>query len=339
MFFILRKIKCNLLKLNWSVLFWFMVLHSSVSWFFMYLGDEYVSKTVTDWVYFYIVTATTVGYGDFSPESNLAKWAASIWIIPGSIGLFAALIGKATADIADAWRKNMKGTGSFEGKAGHTVILGWHGSLTEKMVDILYKDPSIKGDIVLCVVKDIENPMPDKIDFIRGDSFSNPDLLKRAGIEGAKRILIYAESDEQAVAISVSVSSLRVKGHIVTYCEKIETVNMLSRIIPNIECIQNYAIETLVRSAQDPGVSRVVQELLSLDHGANQYCGQIPERLSPSPFGFLMTKLYQKHNAILIGYIDDKGQVKMSPDANEQIDSCMSIIYIANNRIDSDDFI
>jgi voltage-gated potassium channel len=333
LFILLKKIQKNLIDLTWPFLTSLFLLNGLFSWFLFYLAGEEIAHNLTDWVYFHNVTATTVGYGDFSPSTVAGKWIAALWFIPTSIGLFAAFIGKTTTSIANIWREKMKGSGNFSDLTGHTLILGWHGELTEKMVNILYMDSKISGDIVLCVIKEMDNPMPDKIRFVRGESFTQPELLKRAGIQGADRIIIYAESDEQCVTTAVSVSSMAPKGHIVAYCETGETANMLKRVVPNIECIQSNAIETLVRSAQDPGVSRVIHELLSIDQGPTQFTAQIPDGYPPRRYGDLLSCLHSKHNVTLMGIIDETGGIHLNVSADFEVNDQHGLIYMANTRM------
>lgn len=338
LFLLLKRIQKNLDEVTWLFLIWIMIVHNLISWGMLHIASEPITSNLTDWVYFYAVTATTVGYGDFSPETDLGKWFTALWLIPGSIGLFAAFIGKTTANIAQFWRERMKGSGNFSTLSGHTLIVGWHGELTEKMVNILYLDEKISGDIVLCVVKEMDNPMPDKLKFVRGESFTQPELLKRAGVEDAARIIIYAESDEQCISTAVSISSLYPKGHIVAYCETQDSAKMLGRVIPNIECIVNNSIETLVRSAQDPGVSRVMHELLSLDQGPTQFTAQIPDGYAPRRYGDLLSCLHAQYDVTLMGIIDEAGQIRLNVKSDFMVNDQHGLIYMADERM-SDELI
>lgn len=339
MIYLLKIIKTNIIKLDWTIFIIILLIHSSISWFLMFIANEKVAMNITDWTYFYIVTATTVGYGDFSPETDFAKWSSTLWIIPGSIGIFAVLIGKITTKLALIWRKKMNGSENYENKKEHTVILGWHGELTKKMIDILYKDKNIKGDIVLCVIKDIENPMPDKVFFVKGESFTDKELLIRSGIKTAKRIIIYSESDEQAISTTISVHSIHPTAHIVVYCEKNETAEMLGRIIKNIECVQNSAIEKLIRSAIDPGVSKVINELLSLNDKPAQYTTKLKKGFKEKSYKNLLMDIYNKMDVTLIGYIDLNGEVLLNPYKNDILKEDMFIVYISKDRILSEDLI
>ncbi|RFA35434.1 hypothetical protein CAL65_13235 [Alkalilimnicola ehrlichii] len=260
----------------------------------------------------------------------------ALWVIPGGIALFAALIGKTTGILVDFWRRSMRGRTDYSDLSGHTVVLGYHGEATELMVDKLLEDDATRrAEIVLCVVKDIENPMPDKVKFVRGDSFAQPSLLQRAGVATANSVLIYAESDEQALATAFSVWALNPVGHVVVHCEAEESANLLKAHFPRIECTQGMAIEMLVRSAQDPGVSKIVNELLSVSRGPTQYRLQLPETFKEQPFGQLMNWFKTKHDATLLGVSKGgRDEFQLNPPVALPVAGGDVLYYMASARID-----
>ena len=69
----------------------------------------------TDWFYYYIVTATTIGYGDLSPQTPAGRWVAILWLLPGGVTLFAMFIGKATTGLIDTWRRRAMSKHSYPG--------------------------------------------------------------------------------------------------------------------------------------------------------------------------------------------------------------------------------
>ena len=76
----------------------------------------------------------------------------------------------------------MRGGTNYKNLSEHIIILGWHGLKTERMVDYIRGDEDSKdSEIVLCAAEDIENPMPDRVKFVRGTALNTPDLLTRAG--------------------------------------------------------------------------------------------------------------------------------------------------------------
>lgn len=82
-------------------------------------------KTINDGLWYFIVTITTVGYGDLSPVTTGGKFVGGVFVIL-SVGLLGALIGKASNYFIDIREKRKMG--HFGTKfSNHVVIVGWDG--------------------------------------------------------------------------------------------------------------------------------------------------------------------------------------------------------------------
>lgn len=337
---LLRRLQAATLNLSWPALFLLLLLHAGSSWGLMGLANEEVSHSLVRWLYFYVTTATTIGYGDWSPATETGQMIAVFWLMPGSIMLFASFIGKTATLMTNKWRGVMCGKASYSDLSGHTLIIGWHGEPTEAMVSILLQDPQFSDDIVLCVVTEMENPLPGKVRFVRGESFSNPSLLDRAGINGADRIIIYDYSEERVATIAMSVYRLKHPDcHVVAHCGDRETANMLREALPGIECTQGLSIEMLVRSATDRGSSRVVNELLALDHGATQFQYTLPR--ADTTFGELFQVAKAEANVTLLGLEQantQPGQGLLNPCSDTRLAQGDVIYYMGRRRLTEGDW-
>ncbi|MDP3536320.1 MAG: NAD-binding protein, partial [Halomonas sp.] len=251
------------------------------------------------------------------------------------IALFAALIGKATVSINAAWQKRVNGMGNYETLVGHTLVIGWHGETTEQILDILKADTDLPDEVVLCVVKDMTNPRPGDLKFVRGESFSNADVLKRAGIAGASRIIIYDQSDERVATVALSAYSLKAPdAHIVAHCDNPHTAAMLRRTLPGIETTEALSIEMLVRSATDAGISRVVNELLAVNHGATQYQTRLSGVPAGTTYGDLFFNAKRAFNVTVLGVSDhgNAGDV-LNPPMDRRVKDGDVMFYMADTRL------
>lgn len=334
---LLRVLKASTLQISWSFLLLVVLAHMGSSWALFAMVGEKMANTFTDWLYFYVVVSSTVGFGDFSPQTVAGKWIATLFLIPGGIALFAALIGKATVTISNFWRIQMQGKGDFRHLSGHTLVIGWHGETTERILDILKADKGLPDEVVLCVTKEMSNPRPADLKFIKGESFSNAELLKRAGIESASRIIIYDTSDDRVATVALSAYSLKGKNaHIVAHCANPDTAAMLRRTLPGIECTQALALEMLVRSASDAGISRVVNELLAVDRGATQYQTRLSHPPAGATFGDLFIQAKNVCNATVLGIAsgqDDVDGSMLNPATDRPLQDGDIVYYMANTRL------
>jgi hypothetical protein len=80
--------------------------------------------SLTDAIYFSVVTVTTVGYGDITPKTEAGKFLALILIITG-VGTFLGVVANSTEMLL-----NRRGKGAAEGKAeyGHRVFFSEAGT-------------------------------------------------------------------------------------------------------------------------------------------------------------------------------------------------------------------
>lgn len=334
---LLRVLKASTLQISWTFLLLVVLVHMASTWMLFAIVGEAMADTFTDWLYFYVVVSSTVGFGDFSPETVAGKWIATLYLIPGGISLFAALIGKATVTISNFWRVQMQGKGDFSHLTGHTLVIGWHGETTERILDILKADKSLPDEIVLCVIKEMSNPRPADLKFIKGESFSNAELLKRAGVESASRIIIYDTSDDRVATVALSAYSLKGKNaHIVAHCANPDTAAMLRRTLPGIECTQALALEMLVRSASDAGISRVVNELLAVDRGATQYQTKLSHPPAGATFGDLFMQAKNIFNATVLGLAsgqNDEDDNMLNPATDRPLQDGDIVYYMADTRL------
>ncbi|MEG3694111.1 ion channel, partial [Vibrio coralliirubri] len=90
-----RWIKANIFVLNGKNLLFTFLGYIALSWSMLYLaGETDLTSSVTVFAYYLVVTASTVGYGDLSPTTVAGQWIVILFVIPGGLSLFAALLGK-----------------------------------------------------------------------------------------------------------------------------------------------------------------------------------------------------------------------------------------------------
>ncbi|MEE4819437.1 ion channel [Pseudomonas alliivorans] len=323
-------------RFGWAGIGVLLLTHYIVSWLLLTLaGEEHLVQGV-DFTYFYLTTATTVGYGDLSPKTGWGKLITTTWIMLGGIALLTTVIGKASTSVGDIWRRNMKGQGDCSALTGHTVLVGWDGETSERIVELLGQDTSTsRTGLVICDSIITENPMPGRASFIKGDSLDSPAVLLRAGAIGAQRILVHTQSDSLTLAIVLTLKSLGPTGHVVAHFNNSERAALARTYAPELECTSNMAIEMLVRSSQDPGSSSVITELLCIGEGATQFRHVLPNDYTSS-CGDLYMRLRQDFNATLIGYrAGAVAQFQINP-ANDVPVRGGEIFYIASSRLQGD---
>ena len=169
----LRFFHHQFLKLSWLALLMVLLGHFILSWTLMWLASESALLPFDQWLYFYVTTSTTVGYGDLSPGSALGRVLAALFILPGGVVFLAAVLGKLSSFFITVWRRGMQGRGDYSGLENHIVIFGWNRNHTPKMVELIFGDSRRENrKVLLCTSQEMENPFPERVLFVRGESLT-----------------------------------------------------------------------------------------------------------------------------------------------------------------------
>ncbi|WP_153301763.1 ion channel [Endozoicomonas arenosclerae] len=332
----LHFINQHLLKLSWLALLVLFMLLFFGSWLLMFLAGESALITPETWFYYFVTTATTVGYGDFSPQTSGGRLTASLLVMPGGVVVFAGILGKLSSFFVELWRKNMKGKGDYSALSGHIVILGWHPERTPRMVRLIFGDTRREDrKVVLCATEEMDNPLPDQVLFIQGESLSDDELLRRAGVESADRVIIYRSTDDKTLTSCLTVAALSETAHIVAWFEQEHMVKLLKSHCPEVECHTSISMELLVRSAQDPGSSRVQGQLLSTLIGPTQYSVRVPENFTGVTFSRLLEFLKNRHEAIALGVAETVtgDDLVLNPEGDRLVKGGQLVYYMSAQRI------
>lgn len=160
----------------------------------LYLGDEFappIHDTVTA-LYFSIVSMSTVGYGDISPQTDAARMF-SISIIILGITVFATSISAVVGPlIGGNIRRLMHGRVAHPMRKNHIILAGasplaqsLHAALLQRGHDVVVILPSIEG-----------HPYPPEADLMEGDA-TDTEVLQQAGAAHARYILALRNDDAE----------------------------------------------------------------------------------------------------------------------------------------------
>jgi len=292
-------------------------------------------RSLSTYTYFFLVTVTTVGYGDVVPSSAAGRLAAGAIAI-GGIGAAAAAVGNLFTSIGSFVKRREKGFAGFDMKQ-HIVIFGNRGAETAALIRQLISDQQSSGtEIVLCSQNTERNPFPDFISFVRGEPTS-ADVLARACVKDAAKIIIHSATDYESICIALAVKEINHKAAIVVRANDpgkevdIERVDR-SRVV----CIKAVDVPMMVREIHNPGITQVLEKLLSSE-GQDLRSIQVPHGVPVFSFGLLAHNFRERHGAILIGMrsagngLDSRAI--LNPAFHATVESGMFLDYISGSSI------
>ncbi|CAM4467392.1 potassium channel family protein [Pseudoalteromonas maricaloris] len=326
-------------KASWQLLFMATLIHMSVTWGLLWLSNESALLPLSTFFYYYVVTTSTVGYGDFSATTDFGRLVVATIQIPFGLALFGVLLGKAGQFVTYWVRRGMTGEKDFAHLQNHIVIFGWHDVRTKKMVDYILGDNKREDrKIVLAVTEAMEHPLLSypEVAFARLTSFTDDEQLSRINIERADKIIIDGDDDNQTFTTALKLSRVvKSEAHISAHFLDDSKALLLREHCKNVECSASMSAEILVRAMQDPGSSRVQEELLSTLHGDTQFSLALPAEVSCLTFGDIFGYFKQHHDATLLGVAHDINALDMdlNPPLDYNITGGDILHYIAPQRV------
>ena len=329
-----RQVYTAIATASWTVLLGIALLHILACWAFLSAaGENELTALAATWFYYYVVTATTVGYGDLSPATDAGRVLASIFVVPGAIAIFTALLGKAITDISRYWKARLMGRGNYARKQGHVIVMGWQGDRTRRLIEGLINDPADDQPILVAASVQ-ENPMPTQIDFVAVETLSDVKGLGRAGASGAKVIVVRGTNDDETLAATLAAQANAPRAHIVAHFEEDASARLLNGHVANVETVTSVSTDIIVRAACDPGTSRLSRLMFSAATEDTAYALQVPESSRRYAFMDLLINLKIHHGATLIGVRGaEDGEVDLNCPTDQSVGPGDVLYYISDHRL------
>lgn len=222
----------------------------------------------------------------------------------------------------------------------HIVIFGNRGAETAALIRQLIADQQSSGmEVVLCSESTERNPFPDFISFVRGTPTSS-DVMERACVRLAAKIIIHAGTDYESICIALAVKEINQEAPIVVRANDPGKEVDIERVDRGrVVCIKAVDVPMIVREIHNPGVSRVLENLLSPE-GQDLRSMRVPPGTLALRFGQLAHTFRERHGAILIGIRTSgnplNAQSILNPAFNATVEGGMFLDYIARNPVKID---
>jgi voltage-gated potassium channel len=166
--------------------------------------------SIFDGIWWAIITASTVGYGDYVPHSILGRITALILILLG-VGFVSSYFGTLAAAAVTKQDAFTEGRIPFKGE-GHIIIIGWN----ERSKELISKLTGPKyAQMIVLIDETLEaNPVKSRfVHFIQGKGHVDDTILK-SDIKQAEKVLITADrgNDELQADMNSILTLLTIKG-------------------------------------------------------------------------------------------------------------------------------
>jgi len=231
------------------------------------LREEFAQvETLTDALYYTVVTASTVGYGDVIPSSSDGARLFSLSVVVLGTASFALALGSLIGPMIQARFARALGTmtrSQLDRLEDHVLVAGY-GDLTEPILEELQ---STSDFIVITPDGDAATTLGNRdINAIVGDP-SDDEPLKRAGIERARAVLVATNDDAQDALAILTARQLNPEARIVAAATDRANIEKLRRA--GADSVISPAViggHLLVQSAMGgEGMESIADRLLALE--------------------------------------------------------------------------
>ncbi|MDY6819536.1 MAG: NAD-binding protein [Halobacteriales archaeon] len=193
------------------------------------LRDQFLKlNSWPDAFYYVIVTIATVGYGDITPTSPIAKWF-SLSIILFGTGAFTiavgALIGPAIESRMAAAVGNMSAA-ELTLLEDHVLVLGY-GDITESVLEELSDEVEI---VVVTEDSDVASTLKDEGINVLTDDPTDATALEDASIETARGVVVATRDDAKDVMAILAARKVNPDVRIVAAANQDKHVDKLEQV-------------------------------------------------------------------------------------------------------------
>jgi len=317
-------------RVSWSVPVFLIVFVFLTSWPLMWLAEApgaAIAQPENYWWWF-LITAATVGYGDFFPVT-LGGHLVGGYVVVGGIATLTALFARLSAAMEKARGRRMLGSVTLE-LSGHVVVLGYAPGRTERIIDEVAADTD--RAVVLGSWDEVDrHPMLDRpVEFVRGN-LTDEGVLRRACVDRAQSVLIDARDDNEALAVLVTVHHLTGAAHVVVALRDMERAAHMRYVHAGVSCVQWDHPRMLTEELLDPGITQVYTDLMT-HGGGNTYSVKLPESLGKTDFGRCQVALGRRHDATVLA-MDSGAELLVSPPWGTPVPPGTVLYYVARQRL------
>lgn len=270
-------------------------------------------------LYWTVITMATIGYGDITPQTTTGKILAMMIAISG-IAIYTAFASIIVDYITERNIKRIYGIYSVKEKE-HIVIIGWNEATKEAL-----KELKVNVDYDIVVVS--ENPIDQKC--VVGDC-TDEDVLKKAGVDRAKFIIISTGDDSKTILTTLIVKKINPNASIIAEALRAENVELMKFAGANsVVLSEGFAGRLLASAVFEDSVVKFFEEVSTSTYGEDIF------EMDGKDFAGLtvldsMIRLKKERNYVLVGIV--RNGVVINPKADKIIRNDDKLLVLGRKNI------
>lgn len=266
-----------------------------------------------------IVTMTTVGYGDFSPETPAGRLVAVLIMFAG-ISLVSLLTATISSIFVAQKIREGKGLEKLDLK-DHIILCGWNQNADRIMDSVSNLSSKKKNEVVMIndlnedEVNTIKNKYPRlNLFFVSGD-FTQEQILDRANLKESDTVIIIPHAvdtslgspDEKTIFTTLTIKSIDPSIRVVAYLVDRDNLTHIQRAnADEVVLSDDFGAFMLASHVMDPGVPQTVKKLMDSRSSSRFKRIDIPADYIGKSYQSLFSHLREESGTILVGLFSEE---------------------------------
>jgi len=291
-----------------------------------------------DWLWWSVVTLTTVGYGDITPSSVGGRLIGIVLMFFG-IGVLSMLTATIASFFVERNLKRERGMGLYK-LQDHIIICQWNDRAREILCELRANPRTAKTPVLLLADVDSKPVDDDQLHFLRGSA--TEENLRQAGIDKASTVVILGNNrldenarDAQVVLAALAVESLNPEVYTIAELVGEENVPHCQRARADEIIVGRVFSSHLIATATiDHGLSKVISEVLSSRYGNDLEKLPVPEALAGREFFEVFSEMKRTNSAIVVA-VQRGEEVVTNPASEYRVEPTDHLIAIVDRSASS----
>lgn len=273
---------------------------------------------------------SVIGSGDSSFVASGGGRVVSWLLALFGVGILATMTGALVGFVIDFILKEGQGMGAA-GYEGHIVICGWNATAKNLIKEFATDD----YDAEVVVIADLEHNPAEDAYFIRGDATSE-ETLRRAGVHHAEAAIIFPadssdEADMRSVLVVLAVEALAPQVRTLAEVNNPAHIPHFKRAgVDEVLATTRMASHLIARSAMYPGLTAVVEDIVSGGDGSELYRVRLPDGYAGSTVADIAARLRVEHHATLLA-VTRNGSPLLNPPADHRMEPSDEVVVVAES--------